>query len=146
MYKAVAAIILVAIGAPAWAQMTPEGLWRNVDDKTGEAKAEIRIRDTGAGGLLGVLEKRLSKDAKPDDVCKECTDDRKDKPVLGMTIIRNIKANADDKGIWDGGDILDPNNGKVYRARLKPVDGGKKLEMRGYLGPFYRTQVWLRVE
>ena len=50
MYKAVAAIILVAIGAPAWAQMTPEGLWRNVDDKTGEAKAEIRIRDTGAGG------------------------------------------------------------------------------------------------
>lgn len=84
MYKAVAAIILVAIGAPAWAQMTPEGLWRNVDDKTGEAKAEIRIRDTGAGGLLGVLEKRLSKDAKPDDVCKECTDDRKDKPVLGL--------------------------------------------------------------
>jgi uncharacterized protein (DUF2147 family) len=63
-----------------------------------------------------------------------------------MTIIRNIKASADDKGIWDGGDILDPNNGKVYKARLKPVDGGKKLEMRGYIGPFYRTQVWLRVE
>ena len=73
-------------------------------------------------------------------------DRRKDKPVLGMTIIRNIKASADDKGIWDGGDVLDPNNGKVYRARLKPVDGGKKLEMRGYIGPFYRTQVWLRVE
>ena len=66
--------------------------------------------------------------------------------MLGMTIIRNIKASADDKGIWDGGDILDPNNGKVYKARLKPVDGGKKLEMRGYIGPFYRTQVWLRVE
>ena len=66
--------------------------------------------------------------------------------MLGMTIIRNIKASADDKGIWDGGDILDPNNGKVYRARLNPVDGGKKLEMRGYIGPFYRTQVWLRVE
>ena len=66
--------------------------------------------------------------------------------MLGMTIIRNIKASADDKGVWDGGEILDPNNGKVYRARLKPVDGGKKLEMRGYFGPFYRTQVWLRVE
>ena len=89
---------------------------------------------------------RDSPTTKLDDVCEKCTDERKDKPVLGMTIIRNIKASADDKGIWDGGDILDPNNGKVYRARLKPVDGGKKLEMRGYIGPFYRTQVWLRVE
>ena len=71
MYKAVAAIILVAIGAPAWAQMTPESLWRNVDDKTGEAKAEIRIRDTGAGGLVGVLEKRFSKYVKFVYVCKE---------------------------------------------------------------------------
>ena len=82
MYKAVAAIVLVASALPAWAQMTPEGLWRNIDDKTGEAKAEIRIRDIGGGVLNGALEKRLTKDAKPDDVCKECTDDRKDKPVL----------------------------------------------------------------
>ena len=145
MYKAVAAIILVAIGAPAWAQMTPEGLWRNVDDKTGEAKAEIRIRDTGAGGLLGVLEKRLSKDAKPDDVCKECTDDRKDKPVLGLEIIRGAKK-ADGKDVWEGGRVLDPEKGSDYRLRLTPIDGGQRLEVRGSIGPFGRTQTWTRVQ
>ncbi|MBL8333783.1 MAG: DUF2147 domain-containing protein, partial [Rubrivivax sp.] len=47
---------------------------------------------------------------------------------------------------WEGGDVLDPENGKVYRARLKPIEGGKQLQLRGYLGPFYRTQVWVRVE
>ena len=56
----------------------------------------------------------------------------------------SVKAEGD--GIWGGGEILDPNNGKTYRTRLKPVDGGKKLEMRGYIGPFYRTQTWIRVE
>ena len=49
-------------------------------------------------------------------------------------------------GTWGGGEILDPNNGKTYRTRLKPIEGGKKLEMRGYIGPFYRTQTWIRVE
>ncbi|RLJ38491.1 DUF2147 domain-containing protein [Acidovorax sp. 106] len=145
MFKAVAAIVLVAIGAPAWAQMTPEGLWRSVDDKTGEAKAEIRIRDTGAAGLLGVLEKRLSKDAKPDDLCKECSDDRKDKPVLGMEIIRGAKK-AEDKDVWEGGKILDPENGRNYTLRLTPVDSGKKLEVRGSIGPFGRTQTWIRLQ
>ena len=145
MYKAVAAIVLVASALPAWAQMTPEGLWRNMDDKTGEAKAEIRIRDTGAGGLLGVLEKRLSKDAKPDDVCKECTDDRKDKPLLGLEIIRGAKK-AEGKDVWEGGRILDPEKGKDYSLRLTPVDGGQKLEVRGSIGPFWRTQVWQRVK
>jgi uncharacterized protein (DUF2147 family) len=57
-----------------------------------------------------------------------------------------VKQNADDPALYDAGHILDPNNGKTYRVRLKPVEGGKKLEMRGYIGPFYRTQVWLRVE
>ena len=144
MYKAVAAIIIVAFSVPAWAQMTPEGLWRNIDDKTGEAKAEIRIRDN-AGALTGVLEKRLAKDAKPDDLCKECSDDRKDKPLLGLEIIRGAKK-AEGKDVWEGGKILDPENGKDYRASLTPVDGGKKLEVRGYLGPFWRTQTWQRVE
>ena len=79
-------------------------------------------------------------------MCDKCTDDRKDKPVLGMTILRGLKESEGDAAVFEGGTIVDPNNGKVYRTRLKPVDGGKKLEMRGYIGPFYRTQVWLRVE
>ena len=64
--------------------------------------------------------------------------------MLGLQIIRGVKPDGD--GVWGGGEILDPNNGKTYRTRLKPVDGGKKLEMRGYIGPFYRTQTWIRVE
>jgi uncharacterized protein (DUF2147 family) len=125
--------------------MTPVGVWKTIDDETKKEKSLVRIKDVN-GVFSGTIEKFLDPANKPDEVCDKCTDDRKDKPVMGMTIIRNIKASADDKGIWDGGDVLDPNNGKVYKARLKPVDGGKKLEMRGYIGPFYRTQVWLRVE
>ena len=133
------------MGAGAWDQMNPEGVWSNVDDKTGAAKADIRRAATGAGGLLGVLEKRLSKDAKPDDVCKECTDDRKDKPVLGLEIIRGAKK-ADGKDVWEGGKILDPENGRNYTLRLTPIEGGKKLEVRGSIGPFGRTQTWIRIQ
>jgi uncharacterized protein (DUF2147 family) len=76
--------------------------------------------------------------------CDKCTDERKDKPIVGMTILRNAKHTGD--GTWGDGDILDPDNGKVYRVRLKPLDGGKRLEVRGYLGPFYRNPQWVREE
>ena len=79
-------------------------------------------------------------------MCDKCTDDRKGKPIVGLTIVRNAKQDADDKSLWTGGDITDPNNGKIYKLRLKPVDGGKTLEVRGYIGPFYRNQTWIRVE
>ena len=144
MRQALAAIIFVAISAPAWAQMTPEGLWRNIDDKSGEAKAEIRIQGNSAGVLTGVLEKRLAKDAKPDDLCKECSDERKNQPILGLEIIRGAQK-AEGKDVWEGGKILDPENGRNYTLRLTPIEGGKKLEVRGSLGPFGRTQTWVRV-
>ena len=145
MKQAVAAIFLVASTVSAWAQMTPEGLWRNIDDKTGEAKAEIRIRDTGDGSLVGVLERRLNKDAKPEDLCKECSDDRKDKPLLGLELIRGAKK-AEGKEVWEGGKILDPENGRTYGLRMTPIEAGKKLEVRGSIGPFGRTQTWVRVQ
>lgn len=145
MNKAFAAIGLVVLAAPALAQMTPEGLWRNIDDKTGEAKAEIRIKDTGNGTLNGVLEKRLLKDAKPGDLCTECSDDRKDKPLLGLEIIRNAKK-AEGKEVWEDGKILDPENGRNYTLRMTPIEGGKKLQVRGSIGPFGRTQTWIRIQ
>ena len=145
MRQALAALIFVAISAPAWAQMTPEGLWRNIDDKSGEAKAEIRIQGNSAGVLTGVLEKRLAKDAKPDDLCKECSDERKNQPILGLEIIRGAQK-AEGKDVWEGGKILDPENGRNYTLRLTPIEGGKKLEVRGSLGPFGRTQTWVRVQ
>jgi uncharacterized protein (DUF2147 family) len=133
---------LIVHGA-ALAQATPVGLWKSIDDETKKEKSLVRISDTG-GVLTGKIEKLLDPAAKQDDVCDKCTDDRKGKPILGMTIIRNAKAGDD--GTWTGGDITDPNNGKVYKLRLKPVDGGKTLEVRGYVGPFFRNQTWIRVE
>ena len=138
-----AAVLFAVTAASAMAQSTPVGLWRNVDDKTGEVKAEISIAETN-GALLGRIEKALGKDAKPGATCDECSDDRKGKPMVGLDIIRGGKK-AEGKDVWEGGKILDPENGKEYRASFTPIDGGKKLEVRGYLGPFWRTQTWNRV-
>lgn len=143
MKTLLASLLLYAAAGSALAQNTPTGLWKTVDDKTKVEKSLVRITDSG-GVYTGKVEKILSD--KPDAKCLECTDERKDQPVQGMTILRNIKQDPDDKSVWIGGDILDPNDGKVYKVRLKPVDGGKTLQVRGYLGPFYRTQTWLRVE
>ncbi|MDR7298098.1 uncharacterized protein (DUF2147 family) [Pelomonas aquatica] len=127
----------------ALAQATPVGLWKTIDDDGKTAKSLVRISEQG-GTLVGSIDKLLDPTAPADAKCDKCNDDRKDKPVLGLQIIRGVKAEGD--GVWGGGEVLDPNNGKTYRTRLKPVDGGKKLEMRGYIGPFYRSQLWQRVE
>ena len=145
MFRSFVAICFVASAVPALAQMSPVGLWKTIDDETRHEKSLVRIQEN-AGVFSGIIEKLLDPATKPDAVCGKCTDERKGKPLVGLTILRNLKQNPDDKAVWDGGDIVDPNNGKVYRTRLKPVDSGKKLEMRGYIGPFYRTQVWIRVE
>ncbi|SEI94250.1 MULTISPECIES: DUF2147 domain-containing protein [unclassified Variovorax] len=144
MKKTLAALLFTATALSAMAQSTPVGVWRNVDDKTGEVKAEISIAETN-GALLGRIEKALGKDAKPGATCDECSDDRKGKPMVGLDIIRGGKK-AESKDVWEGGKILDPENGKEYRASFTPIDGGKKLEVRGYLGPFWRTQTWNRVQ
>ena len=129
----------------AFAQATPTGLWKTIDDKTGKERSLIRITE-GGGVYTGRIEKSLDPGSEPNAVCDKCTDERKGKPLIGMALIRNVKQSADDKELFDGGDITDPDNGKVYRLRLKPLEGGKKLEVRGYIGPFYRNQTWLRVE
>ena len=126
----------------AFGQATPVGLWKVFDDDTKQATSLVRITDTG-GVLSGKIE-RLLDPATQNAKCDKCTDERKGQPMLGMTILRNVKLAGD--GVWENGDILDPDNGKVYRVRLKPLDSGKKLEVRGYLGPFYRNQQWLREE
>ena len=144
MYRALIAIVLGAAFGPAMAHGTPVGLWRSFDDKTGEAKAEVRIAET-SGVLSGKIEKRLLKTAKPDDVCTECSDDRKDQPLLGLEIIRGAKK-AEGQGVWEGGKILDPENGKNYTLKMTPVEDGKKLDVRGSFGPFGRTQTWVRIQ
>ena len=150
--RAQVAIFVAAVGffaTPTGAQpaasisATPVGLWRNIDDKTGQAKAEIRITANAAGVLTGVIEKALIKAVEPN--CSMCTDDRKDKPKLGMEIIRGA-VKVEGKDVWEKGQILDPDNGKNYTLRLTPIEGGSKLEVRGAIGPFGRPQTWVRVQ
>ena len=126
----------------ALAAMTPVGLWKTIDEDTNQAKSYVRITQTN-GVLSGKVETILNP-AKQNDICTECDDELKDQPILGMTIIKDVK--AQDDGIWGDGEILDPTNGKTYTLQLTPQDEGKKLEVRGYIGFFYRNQYWLRVE
>jgi uncharacterized protein (DUF2147 family) len=135
-------LALLAAGI-AHAQPTPVGLWKTIDDASGQEKSYVRIAEAG-GVLAGKVEKILDP-AKQDSTCDACSDARKGQPVLGMTILEGVSRHADDD-YWDGGSILDPNNGKTYRLRLTPKEGGKQLQVRGYIGPFYRNQTWLRVE
>jgi uncharacterized protein (DUF2147 family) len=140
--KQLFALVCSLAAAAAFAE-TPAGVWKSVDDATGKEKAIIRITEAN-GVFTGKIEKLLDP-TKQDSKCDECTDDRKGKPVVGLTIIRNVKKGD---AHWEGGDILDAANGKVYRVRLTPSADNKKMDVRGYFGNpiFGRTQVWVRVE
>ena len=143
----IAALGLGLFAALAHAQATPAGLWKTIDDETKKEKSLIRVTESG-GVFTGKLEKLLDPEAKADAVCDKCSDERKDKPLVGMTLIRSVKQSDSDKGRWDGGEILDPNNGKTYKVRLTPGEGGKTLAVRGNIGApmLGRTQTWIRVE
>ena len=134
----------VFFAGAAHAQMTPAGLWKTIDDNDGTARSEIRIVDN-AGVVSGKIEKILDPKAKPDARCDACSDERKGQPVLGMEILRGLKK-SEGRDVWEGGNVLDPDNGKIYKATVTPIEGGKKLQMRGYIGFFYRTQTWIRVQ
>jgi uncharacterized protein (DUF2147 family) len=143
MKKPLLITALLAFAGSVFAQATPVGLWKTIDDETKEERSLVRIVDEG-GVLSGRIEK-LTDPTKADAKCDKCTDARKDQPIQGMTIISGAKKeSAEDH--WAGGSILDPNNGKTYKLRLTPKDGGKALEVRGYVGFFFRNQTWIRVE
>ena len=143
--KTVIAAALIAMAGSAFAQATPAGLWRTIDDDTKQELSQVRITDAG-GVLSGKIEK-LADASRSDAKCNKCEGGRKDQPIVGMTIIEGAKKHADE-AYWDGGSILDPNNGKTYKVRLTPQDGGKTLAVRGYVGApmLGRTQTWIRVE
>jgi uncharacterized protein (DUF2147 family) len=139
-------VLLSAVAGFAWADVnSPTGLWKTIDDKTGKERSLVRITETN-----GVFEGRVEKiyDQPGDDpqhLCKECEGERKDKPIIGMTILWGLKKDGEQ---YAGGEILDPKNGSIYRAKMKLLDGGKKLEVRGFIGVslFGRSQTWLREE
>ena len=137
---------LLAAAGSAFSQASPVGVWRTIDDKTKTERAQIRITESG-GVFSGRIEKLLAADAKQDGLCDKCDDDRKDKPMVGLEVIRGVKK-SDSDNTWDSGTILDAAEGKIYKVRIQTADGGKKLEVRGYVGAplLGRTQIWNRVE
>lgn len=139
--------LLLTLAAGAHAETTPVGLWKTLDDDSHQEKSLVRIKEEG-GVLSGRIEKLLDPADPPDARCDKCSDERKNQPVVGLTILRGVKRNADHPERWDGGDILDPDNGKVYRVRLEPQDQGRKLEVRGYIGTplLGRSQTWVRAD
>ena len=147
MKKVLFAASLIGFAACAQAQMTPLGAWHSIDDETKKPKGLIRISANASGALSGVVEKALDPKPSVEPNCDKCTDERKGQSKLGMQIIRGAKK-ADGKDVWEDGNILDPNNGTVYKLKLSPIEGGKKLEVRGFVGfaLLGRTQTWVRVE
>jgi uncharacterized protein (DUF2147 family) len=122
---------------------TPVGVWKNIDDITGQAKALIEI-SANAGVLQGRIVQLFRRpDEEQNPLCAKCSGAQHEQPVLGMTILTGLKKDGDE---WNDGAILDPNNGKVYSCKITLIDGGTKLEVRGFIGIslFGRTQVWER--
>lgn len=126
------------------ASNTPAGLWKSIDDNTGKPRSLIRITENN-GEYSAVIEKGLLATDTGDAVCDKCTDERKGKRIIGMTIVNGIKQKGDE---FEGGEILDPDNGKTYRCKMKLDQTGNKLEVRGFIGIslFGRSQIWLREE
>jgi uncharacterized protein (DUF2147 family) len=140
-----AMLALLAMFSPlamAAGAASPVGHWQTVDDKTGKPRAIIEIYTEGSR-YFGRLERSYTPGAEH-RTCVKCEDDRKDKPMLGLVLIRNL---VQDDDVWSGGDILDPDNGSVYRCRLTLSADGQTLNVRGYIGfaLLGRTQVWHRV-
>lgn len=141
---AIAGTLLIgAANAFAQANTTPVGVWQTIDDNTHQPKALVQISQSDDGTLSGKVIKGLNPADQPGKRCTACTDDRKDQPILGMTIIKSMKQDGDK---WDGGNILDPENGKVYKCNMHLEDGGEKLVVRGYIGVSLlgRSQTWIR--
>ncbi|MBB3224574.1 DUF2147 domain-containing protein [Pseudoduganella umbonata] len=137
---------LLATALPALAgNASAVGLWKSIDDQTGKPKADIRISESN-GVLKGRVEKLYrapGEDQHP--TCDNCKGEDKGRPVIGLSIIDGMKKDGDAYG---GGTILDPENGKVYKSRMKLLEGGAKLEVRGYIGipALGRSQTWIRQE
>jgi uncharacterized protein (DUF2147 family) len=135
----------LSIVAHAADSVSPVGVWRTIDDKTGKEKSLVRITEIN-GEFRGTIEKLFrepNEDQTPN--CEKCTGDKKNKPVLGMIIMTGLKTDGE---MYTGGEILDPANGKTYKCKVWLEDKGKKLNVRGFIGMALlgRTQVWIREE
>jgi uncharacterized protein (DUF2147 family) len=139
MTRLVATLVAILFGAgPAVAADAPLGTWKTVDEKSGKVVSEVEVYDQG-GKLFGKivrLTEPTDASGKP-KLCTKCQGADRDKPIVGLVILKDLSAAGDR---YKGGTITDPEDGKVYKSELWRE--GDTLKVRGYLGVFYRTQTW----
>jgi uncharacterized protein (DUF2147 family) len=137
---AVLFLVPVALWASEAETSTPVGRWKTIDDKTGKPKAIIRIYLEN-GRLFGRIEATLDPNGKK--VCDLCKDERKNQPIVGMVVLRGLAQRGEE---YSGGDILDPDNGSIYRCKMRLQDGGRQISVRGFIGfsLLGRSQTWTR--
>lgn len=142
--KTFSVLFILVMLSPAYACAADiAGAWKTIDDNSGKPRSIVRIDESG-GQFEGVIEKLFSEpNEDPNPLCDKCHGAHRGKPILGMKIINQMKKVVDE---YKDGTIMDPDNGKFYNCKIWVEDGGKKLKVRGYIGPFYRTQTWLRAE
>ena len=136
-------LLVLSTSGIGQAQDPALGVWKTIDEKTNQPSSLIRIEERN-GELMGtVVELIATPGEKLITHCNLCKDERKDKPIVGMVIMRGLK--KEKSGHWSGGEILDPEEGDTYKVKLA-TDDGKTLKVRGYIGISLigRTQVWVR--
>jgi uncharacterized protein (DUF2147 family) len=142
------ALLMLCFAAMAAAadRTSPVGLWKTIDDKTQQPRSLVRIVEA-TGVLEGRIEQLLNRqpDDDPENLCRACKGDRKDRPVIGMKILWGLVKDGD---VWEDGEILDPKNGKTYSCKLRVSADGSKMEVRGFIGLSLigRSQTWIREE
>jgi uncharacterized protein (DUF2147 family) len=126
-----------------------EGTWTTIDDETKQHKSWVNIQKNSNGTYSGTVIKLL---LNPDFRCEECDGNKKGRPVLGMTVLWDLKPSEDQHSqdsfplSFDDGKILDPKTGKIYKAKATVSQNGSQLKVRGFMGvpALGRTQTWIR--
>ena len=132
--------LLAIVPVAAFAQNSPVGRWKTIDDETGKVKSVVEISQTAKGTLQGKVVEIVNSDRGPNPKCDKCSGANKDKPVKGMTILWGLRESG---GSWSGGTILDPAKGKTYKSKAKMISADK-LGVSGCLAFICREQTWVR--
>lgn len=141
MRKTTIALLLAVLPMAAFAQTSPVGKWRTLDDKTGKPMTVTEIYQAKNGTLAAKIVENLGLP----ETCGDCSGEYKGKPTVGIVTLWNLKANKD--GTWGGGNGYKPSEDRHFNAKsVKLIDGGKKLEVKGCVSIICRTATWVRVD
>ena len=141
MKKLILLVILFSTGVVGAQNIV--GLWKTIDDETNKPKSIVEIYERNGKVYGKIIRLFRGPQEDQDPICDECDeeDPRYNKKIIGMEILNNMIKDDEE---YSGGEILDPNNGRVYRCKIWLE--GNDLKLRGYLGPFFRTQTWLKAD